>query len=668
MHPKVVLSLALLTLGIAQAALAIEPENVLVLYNDDQGANGAGSQIANYYAQVRPGVHLAPISGVDSILTGSFNEDVSGQDYLDVIRPQVNSAIAAIADEIDVIVTTKGLPLRIDVGTQPPGNPSPSWQRFSSLESELTRIDTIDTTDKMGDQFFNQSFPQIDMSLPHNPYYAKNNINTPFAHVGSGAPFNSDFRLSSRLDGYSVDSVKAAIDRAQNAFIVPTAHYIILDDTQFPSVDQMTNDTGPGIGTFETITGLYPDDGVTDPVPVFLEHTNAAVTSSSRQVLGYVSHGTNDGPTFGLGDNYIGQFENGVFVPGELQFDLAPGAVFHTHESFNAQSFDPANTQADGLVADWIEVGGTAGLGHVAEPQNGHVNVANEDLFYRMFLPAGGASAAPGTEGMTFVESAWYATRQLSFVNTVVGDPLMTLQAWLPGDTNLDGKVEFNDFYTLQGNWQQAGTFADGDFNGNGVVEDGDFTILRDSWLTSTGPMALSDVEIGTTPVQDPNTGFPMLAAWVVNPVNLNGDLNVDGQDLAVLEASYAQDANGDIDGDGQTTGLDFLLWQQEPSFIYDEVADFDFDARVTSSDAVIWQNSYAKNLGGDTNGDGRTDGLDFLVWQQEFETMPVSNPSNTTTTPEPGSLALSCLGVLALILRLRLSPRIEPTGRPSVR
>ena len=63
-------------------------------------------------------------------------------------------------------------------------------------------------------------------------------------------------------------------------------------------------------------------------------------------------------------------------------------------------------------------------------------------MFYQMLLPALGSASLPGETGtLTFVEAAWRATRQLSYMNTVVGDPLMRLQAWLPGDANLDGAV-----------------------------------------------------------------------------------------------------------------------------------------------------------------------------------------------------------------------------------
>jgi hypothetical protein len=51
-----------------------------------------------------------------------------------------------------------------------------------------------------------------------------------------------------------------------------------------------------------------------------------------------------------------------------VQFQLANGAVFVSWESFNASTFLPNATVFQGLVAQWIARGGTAGVGHVAEP------------------------------------------------------------------------------------------------------------------------------------------------------------------------------------------------------------------------------------------------------------------------------------------------------------
>ncbi|HEX3727957.1 MAG TPA: hypothetical protein VHV08_17015, partial [Pirellulales bacterium] len=133
--------------------------NVLVLYNS---ASPSGLQIANYYAQVHPGVQLLAINGVDP-----NSEDITADAYLSTIRPQVQ---AALTPSIDVIVTTKGLPLRIDV-TEPeptaifpilPTYIDPSgtlrqilnWQSYSSFESELTNINNVSTWQMMGDQSY----------------------------------------------------------------------------------------------------------------------------------------------------------------------------------------------------------------------------------------------------------------------------------------------------------------------------------------------------------------------------------------------------------------------------------------------------------------------------------------------------------------------------------
>ena len=494
----------LLLLG-GNSAQAIDPENVLVLYSADEGVSGDGFQIADHYQQARQGVHRAGISGLSTLPDEEYRgvpdaDTISAEDYLNVVRPQILSIINAIESaggSIDVIVTTKGMPLRINAGQNPGG--FSSWNQYSSLESELTRIDSIDTINEMGNQSIIAAFPQFDFNLGSNPYYQYNPVPGPFTGQGG-------IRLTSRLDGYSVQSVTDSIDRAQKVFLVPFGNHIVADDTLWDSVDQMTlnGSSGNGFGDslVNVVTGLYGDDPTKSPL--LYEGTNTAVTASERAVLGYVSHGTNDGGG-GLGNDYLGKFESGVFVPGEVQFELADGAISLTHESFNAESFDSSSTQTQGMVADWIEVGGTAGLGHVAEPGNGYVNVTNEDLLFEMMLPAAGTNAASGEAGLTFVEAAWGATRQLSYVNTVVGDPLMRWQQWLPGDANLDGIVDISDFGILQVNFFQSGSFADGDFNGDGIVDISDFGILQANFFQS-----VNNLSVNATIVPEPSAGLLM--------------------------------------------------------------------------------------------------------------------------------------------------------------
>ena len=127
------LAFMLLSFAFSPARAEIAPQNVLVLYNADQGADGAGAQIADYYRQARPGVHLLGLQGIDNILSGTTRERVSADNYLNVIRPQVLAGIADISDSIDVIVTTKGLPHKIDAGAKGPDSTTLLWRRYSSL-------------------------------------------------------------------------------------------------------------------------------------------------------------------------------------------------------------------------------------------------------------------------------------------------------------------------------------------------------------------------------------------------------------------------------------------------------------------------------------------------------------------------------------------------------
>ena len=368
--------------------------NVLVLYN---AASASGIQIANHYAQVHAGVHLLGITGVDP-----NNETISADDYLSVIRPQV---LAALSPTIDILVTTKGLPLRIDVtesalpllSTYVDASGTTrtvyNWKPFASLESELTRVDTISTWQMMGDQSY-----ILPDSLATNPYFASN---VAFSYATFGT------RLTSRLDGYTVGDVDAAIDRAQQAMIGPH------NSPSGPFYFLVDND--PTISYAPTMANLVNNVLIPDGLPVVYDNTTSFVGTAPGPVIGYDSHGVHQASTPA---NYI--------LSG-LNLTLANGAVFQSWESYNAYSFDPSSNQHtnQGQIAQWLEKGGTAGVGNVEEPGASVSTVTNEDQMFRMLLA-----------GRTFAEAAWSATYQLSYVNTVVGDPLMTWRTMSPGGGN----------------------------------------------------------------------------------------------------------------------------------------------------------------------------------------------------------------------------------------
>ena len=90
-------------------------------------------------------------------------------------------------------------------------------------------------------------------------------------------------------------------------------------------------------------------------------------------------------------------------------------------------------------------------------------------------------------DGYTWGEAAWSSITQLSYVTTVVGDPLMVWKKVLPGDANLDGTVTALDLSILSSHWLASGQaggamWSWGDFNGDGRITALDLSILSANW------------------------------------------------------------------------------------------------------------------------------------------------------------------------------------------
>jgi uncharacterized protein (TIGR03790 family) len=419
--------------------LGLDSNDLLVLYN---AANSDSQTIANYYATVHPGVHLLGLTGLGSA------EQIDANTYLSVIRPQVQNALTS---SIDCIVTTKGLPLRIyNSGQQQAG-------RYSSLESELARVDTISTKSQMASQ--NYSIPG---SLALNPYYSKTNA---FSYGGYGT------RLTARLDGFALPEVEQSIDRAQRAVVGrPNTYFVMDDDPNCTYMDLMPQ-----------LAAVLDQKGQ----PYIYDQTSTFVRTAAGQVTGYVSHGLYGGAPVG----YVADANVGI------RFDLVPGAMFHSWESFNAYSFtEGGNRSGQPLVAEWIRRGGTIGLGTVEEPGADIYTVSNENLAYSGLL-----------QGRTWAESAWSATKQLSYVNTVVGDPLMVLHNWIQGDVDLDGDVDLFDISAVTSAYDPtglAGRYSPYcDMNGNGIVDLWDLMFVQTHY---TGPICQYPALVDLDGVQVP--------------------------------------------------------------------------------------------------------------------------------------------------------------------
>lgn len=440
----VLLVFACVVLFLTQSLTAqLAPENVMVLYN---AADADSIEVAQYYAGARPGVQLLGLNNVPA------GEEISAESYLSNLRPQI---LAGLNDDIDVIVTTTGLPLRIKANSA-----ATREGRYSSFESELTRIDTIDSLNLMTNQWWALPDAFGGNSKALNPYYGSDSS---FSYTETG------IRLSSRLDSYSVETTKRLIDSAKSSYKSAQLMSVIVDDDPVSRPDKM----------LALATQVLPAFGQS----VTYDISADAVLEDSKAVIGYVSHGTNDSGE--LSKNYI---------TDQLDLTLVKGAIFATQESYNAYSFTEGVTKANqGQIGQWLEIGGTAAVGHVEEPAVGTTNVANEDLLFEGML-----------EGKTWVESAWSSIFQTSYVNTVVGDPLMVWQEWLPGDATFDGRVSLGDLVLLSGKFGTVGKVTDGDFSGSGIVDVGDLTILASNYGMTVSPVSV-------VAVPEPASGF-MLA------------------------------------------------------------------------------------------------------------------------------------------------------------
>ncbi len=72
-------------------------------------------------------------------------------------------------------------------------------------------------------------------------------------------------------------------------------------------------------------------------------------------------------------------------------------------------------------------------------------------------------------------------------------------------------------------------------------------------------------------------------------------------------------------------------------------VGDFNGDFFVNGADLPNWRGDYRVDDGSDADGDGDSDGADFLIWQRN-----VNKVFSASAVPEPSALVLAACGVLA--------------------
>jgi uncharacterized protein (TIGR03790 family) len=359
---KIVFILPLL----ASLAPAQNSHNVLVVINDNSSLSRT---IADYYARRRsiPKANLCHIRTVDdeNISRDQFNRDIAAP-IAQFLRDN------DLAGEILYIVTTMGVPLRIDGTAGIDGDQA-------AVDSELTLLY----------QDMRRGAPHVTKGSIPNPFFGKKDA--PFSHP------QFPMYLVTRLAAYDFEGVKAIIDRSLQA--ANKGKFVI---------DQKDAGDATGDDWLRSAAIFLPKDRV-----VFDQ--SATVLYDQSDVIGYASWGSND-------PHRRRRFLGFHWLPGAIvtEFVSSDGRTFKKPpDSWNSSmdwstpsGFFAASPQS--LAADYLLEGATGASGHVFEPYLSQT--PRPDLL----LPA-------YYSGRNLAESYYLAIRSLSWQNIVIGDPLCSL-------------------------------------------------------------------------------------------------------------------------------------------------------------------------------------------------------------------------------------------------
>ncbi len=180
------------------------------------------------------------------------------------------------------------------------------------------------------------------------------------------------------------------------------------------------------------------------------------------------------------------------------------------------------------------------------------------------------------------------------------------------------------------------------------IGEESDSFINLDGGILHLGSLGFSNNGLNTTNIDIGGIAQLLVNGDQTDAGNGNATSWINAGYLTALDGTGAVGVTYDTDN-GRTV---FTVQTTDLS------ADFDNDGvDVDGDDLALWQSDYANNEFSDADGDSDSDGTDFLIWQQTF-TGPLNVSAVSTAVPEPTSfvlLALAGLGSLAHRKRLSL-------------
>jgi uncharacterized protein (TIGR03790 family) len=475
--------------GSAGASDGVRPDQVLIVVNENSAISKA---IGEYYRAAR-GIPASNVLAITTPLRAADHSDrrdetTNNANYARWIRDPVEEFLTekGLRDKIQVIVTTKGVPLRISGG---PGTTSPTALRDhprASVDAELALLFSG----------LDGSKGVVDMN---NPYFDATDSFAAFRAANPKSPLRY---LVARLTGYQTDldpktgvpvDVKALIDRAQSP--EAAGSYLVDEDPK----------QKPGTSGGNTAL-LSPTAAALRSLGLFVLHDESArFRSDVDGILGYASWGSNDrgdaGPPFygPIGGRvYPGRFRNRA-----ISVDIV---------SSNARSFTHPVTYGQSLIADLIHHGVSGAAGHVYEPML--TAIARPHILLRRYA-----------QGVMAVEAYFRSVPFLGWTNVYVGDPLMRVANAAPADpADLDGDGVANKM----DNCSRIPNPDQRDTNGDGFGNLCDADVDNDGRVTTSwGQAPLGDLEI---------LAVAMAQKQYHADLDLDGNRVVDARDLSLAQ------------------------------------------------------------------------------------------------------------------------------------
>jgi uncharacterized protein (TIGR03790 family) len=359
--------LAVLALNVAVSSVRAQtPAQVLVVINKQSPISIA---IGQYYLRKR-GIPLANLCVIDMPLA----DNIPHEAYESGVETPIGQCLISrkLTESILYLVTTQGVPLRI-FGTGDGLNTT-----SASVDSELTLL--------------YQRLHGATILLPGpfaNPFFQKRDA--PFRHP------QIPIYMVTRLAGYDITDLQALVDRA-----------LLARNTGKFVIDVRANNSTPGNQWLRAAALLIPKNRL-------IVDDTAKVLTGIRDVIGYASWGSND---FDRHERF-------------LKFQWLPGAIATEFVSTNARTFNRPpdrwnigswrNTSSyffgspQSMTGDYIHEGASGASGNVDEPFLG-------------FCPRPEFVLPAYLEGRNLAESFYMGIPGLSWMNVVIGDPLMRLQ------------------------------------------------------------------------------------------------------------------------------------------------------------------------------------------------------------------------------------------------